>query len=104
MKPLAESRFGNLRMTSENRFPIAMSQQRRTYIFRRLVDVALAAALVFSIASVRAADKGKWIETWAASPQPVWNADFLAPIRIAAFDTAKQSVDDAKSRQEPSIG
>jgi lysophospholipase L1-like esterase len=59
-----------------------MSQQRRTYIFRRLVDVALAAALVFSIASVRAADKGKWIETWAASPQPVWNADFLAPINF----------------------
>ena len=82
MKPLAESRFANLRMTSENRFPIAMSQQRRTYIFRRLVDVALTVALVFSIASVRAADKGNWIGTSAASPQPVWNADFTAPINF----------------------
>jgi hypothetical protein len=63
-------------------FPIATSQQRRTYIFRRVAAIVLAAALVFSIASVRAADKGKWIGTWAASPQPVWNADFLAPINF----------------------
>ena len=31
---------------------------------------------------MRAADKGKWIGTWAASPQPVWDADFLAPINF----------------------
>jgi lysophospholipase L1-like esterase len=31
---------------------------------------------------VRAADKGKWIGTWAASPQPVWNANFFAPINF----------------------
>jgi hypothetical protein len=43
---------------------------------------ALAGTLVFSMASIHAAEKGRWIETWAASPQPVWNADFLAPINF----------------------
>src|SRR4029453_1964081 len=71
-----------MRTTPEEQFPIATSQHRRTYIFRRVAALALAAALVFSIPSVRAADKGKWIGTWAASPQPVWNANFFAPINF----------------------
>ena len=83
MKPLAESRFANLRMTSDKRFPPAMSKQPRTFILRRVAAPVLAAALVFSIASVRAAEKGKWIGTWAASPQPVWNADHPAPINFS---------------------
>jgi lysophospholipase L1-like esterase len=29
-----------------------------------------------------AADSGYWITTWAASPQPVWDADFFAPVGI----------------------
>jgi lysophospholipase L1-like esterase len=83
MKTLARRRFGKcVRATPEKQFPIATSQQGRTYIFRCVAAVALAAALVFSSASVRAADEGKWIGTWAASPQPVWNADFLAPINF----------------------
>jgi hypothetical protein len=60
-------------------FPIATSQQWRT---RRVAAIALTAALVFLIASGRAADNGKWIGTWAASPQPVWDADFPAPINF----------------------
>ena len=71
-----------MRTTPEKRFSFATSQQRRAYILRRVAAIALAAALVFSIASVRAADNGKWIGTWAASPQPVWDADFLAPINF----------------------
>ncbi len=83
MKTLAESRFGKrTRTTPEKQFSISMSQQLRTYIFSRIAAIALAAALVFSIVSVRAADKGKWIGTWAASPQPVWDADFPAPINF----------------------
>jgi hypothetical protein len=71
-----------MRTTSEKRFSFATSQQRRAYILRRVAAIALAAALVFSIASVRATDHGKWIGTWAASPQPLWNADFFAPINF----------------------
>jgi hypothetical protein len=48
----------------------------------RIAPISLAVALVFSISFVRAADNGKWIGTWAASPQPVWNADFPAPINF----------------------
>jgi len=80
MKTLAEST--RMRTSSEERFSFATSQRRRAYILRRLAAIALAAGLVFSIASVRAADNGKWIGTWAASPQPLWNADFLAPINF----------------------
>lgn len=29
-----------------------------------------------------AADTGGWIPTWAASPQPVWDAEFFAPVAI----------------------
>jgi lysophospholipase L1-like esterase len=29
-----------------------------------------------------AADSGDWITTWAASPQPIWAPDFLAPVKV----------------------
>ena len=32
---------------------------------------------------MRADEKGKWIGTWAASPQPLWEADFSAPINFS---------------------
>lgn len=34
------------------------------------------------VPSSYAADAGGWIPTWAASPQPVWDADFFAPVAI----------------------
>ncbi len=30
----------------------------------------------------QAAETGDWITTWAASPQPVWGPDFLAPVKV----------------------
>ena len=30
----------------------------------------------------RALDAGDWIETWTASPQPIWDAEFFAPINV----------------------
>src|SRR5262245_60700189 len=56
-------------------------RRRRTPFACRL-GVMLAAAVALAIPSLRATDNGKWIGTWAASPQPVWEADFLAPINF----------------------
>jgi len=48
------------------------------------VAAAVALAAVFSTPASRAepTDAGDWIETWTASPQPIWDADFFAPINI----------------------
>jgi hypothetical protein len=48
------------------------------------VAAAVALAAVFSTPASRAepTDAGHWIETWTASPQPVWDADFFLPINI----------------------
>jgi hypothetical protein len=45
-----------------------------------LIAVIWAALAIASQA--RAADSGDWIATWTASPQPVWDADFLAPVKV----------------------
>ncbi|HXE26226.1 MAG TPA: SGNH/GDSL hydrolase family protein [Roseiarcus sp.] len=45
--------------------------------------LALAAAVGFSSRTM-AADAGNWIGSWAASPQPVWTADFPVPLGIPA--------------------
>ena len=42
-----------------------------------VVTIALAAA-----PPGRSAEAGGWIGTWAASPQPIWEADFFAPLNI----------------------
>ena len=48
------------------------------------MSLALAAGLAAGVAVLpaQAADDGDWIATWAASPQPVWDADFFAPVAI----------------------
>jgi lysophospholipase L1-like esterase len=43
-----------------------------------LAAATLALALVFPLGGALAADNGEWIDTWAASPQPIWGPDFLA--------------------------
>jgi lysophospholipase L1-like esterase len=43
---------------------------------------ALMAGLVASPAQAQRADVGDWIDTWSASPQPVWEPDFFAPVGI----------------------
>ena len=52
---------------------------------RYFVCGALAAALAGGVAftgTAFAADDAAWIATWAASPQPVWDADFFAPVGV----------------------
>jgi lysophospholipase L1-like esterase len=50
-------------------------------------SLACVAALLSGLAAAPAsaqqrADDGDWIGTWTASPQPVWDADFFAPVGI----------------------
>ena len=54
-------------------------QQPRRPVFGRVMAIVLASLLVSPIAAARAAGTGEWIGTWAASPQPVWDADFPIP-------------------------
>jgi hypothetical protein len=44
--------------------------------------IALAAIFATSTGRARQADAGDWIETWTASPQPIWDPEFFAPINI----------------------
>ena len=52
----------------------------RYFIFSALTVCATGFAGLSGQAS--AADSGAWIPTWAASPQPVWDADFFAPVGV----------------------
>ena len=51
-----------------------------------IAAAVFAAALMSGFAvlptGAQAADAGDWIETWTASPQPVWDPDFFAPVNI----------------------
>src|SRR5260370_4008495 len=44
--------------------------------------VALAAGSMAPPTYAQRADAGDWIETWTASPQPICDAEFFAPINI----------------------
>src|SRR5215471_15736863 len=56
--------------------------RRRGAFFAIASVAALAAGLATWPAQAQRADAGDWIGTWAASPQPVWDADFFAPVGI----------------------
>jgi lysophospholipase L1-like esterase len=47
-----------------------------------LAVAALALVLGPPPAQAQRSDSGDWIATWAASPQPWWDADFFAPIDV----------------------
>jgi lysophospholipase L1-like esterase len=47
----------------------------------RLLKVSVA-ALVMLGSFAHAADSGIWIPTWGTSPQPIWSADFLVPVKV----------------------
>ena len=49
---------------------------------RALLAGAVLAALAAAPAHAQTSNGGDWIPTWAASPQPVWDADFFAPVGI----------------------
>jgi len=47
----------------------------------RLLKVSVA-ALVMLGSFAHAADPGVWFPTWGSSPQPIWSADFLVPVKV----------------------
>ena len=53
---------------------------------RHFIAVALWVVLAlpdqFLVSAAQAAGSDDWIATWTASPQPVWEADFLAPVKV----------------------
>lgn len=54
----------------------------------------LAASFVVALSPGLAAAEGGWIPVWSASPQPVWEPDFFAPVAIprALFDQTIRQV------------
>src|SRR6476646_9092011 len=48
----------------------------------RLFCAGFLAAVVLVASSAQGRENGQWIETWSASPQPVWTPDFFAPINF----------------------
>lgn len=56
------------------------STERRGRLALSALALIAAGALAALPLPARSADA--WIGTWAASPQPVWDADFFAPTRI----------------------
>jgi lysophospholipase L1-like esterase len=48
----------------------------------RLFRAGFLAVVLLTVSSVRGGENGEWIDTWSASPQPVWAPDFLAPINF----------------------
>jgi lysophospholipase L1-like esterase len=56
---------------------------RRGAIFSLACVAALLSGLVAApVPAQQGGDTGDWIGTWTASPQPVWDADFFAPVGI----------------------
>lgn len=53
---------------------------------RHFIAVALSAVLAVALQAPSSVAQGAgaddWIATWTASPQPVWEADFLAPAKV----------------------
>jgi len=48
----------------------------------RLFWPAVVAFILAAVPMPTSAETANWIGTWAASPQPVWDADFFAPTNI----------------------
>jgi lysophospholipase L1-like esterase len=70
-----------------------------TFFFSKLraLQAVLSFALLFagSFAHVQAADAGVWMPSWTASPQPIWNNDFVLPLGLPATlrdQTVRQTV------------
>jgi lysophospholipase L1-like esterase len=59
-----------------------MLAARRGPVLVALTVAALALVLGPPPGQAQRSDAGDWIATWAASPQPWWDADFFAPIDV----------------------
>jgi lysophospholipase L1-like esterase len=55
---------------------------QRTFFRPTAAAIALAAVSIAPSAHAQRADTGDWIDTWTASPQPIWDAEFFAPINV----------------------
>jgi lysophospholipase L1-like esterase len=49
---------------------------------RRMLRLMSGVAALAVASAADAADSQAWIASWAASPQPVWSADFFAPVGV----------------------
>jgi lysophospholipase L1-like esterase len=58
------------------------SYRRSGGLLARVFAAALASCIAFSSAEAQPASPNDWIDTWSASPQPVWDPDFFAPVNI----------------------
>ena len=61
---------------------VLMTGHRHPSFLQVVAAVALAAVFITPASRAERADAGDWIETWTASPQPIWDAEFFAPINI----------------------
>ena len=72
--------FQNRKVANDRRkADLVSSTAHRLQQPRRRLFVALTIALASVLVSPIAAAADEWIGTWAASPQPVWDADFPIP-------------------------
>ncbi len=54
----------------------------RRYFLPIAAVIALTGVSIAPSAYAQRADSGDWIDTWTASPQPIWDSEFFAPINI----------------------
>jgi hypothetical protein len=62
--------------------PAPVTGRHRSSLLQVATAVALAAIFATPPSRAQQADAGDWIETWTASPQPIWDPEFFAPINI----------------------
>jgi hypothetical protein len=62
--------------------PALVTGRRHRSFLQVAAAVALAAVFTTSPGRAQRPDVGDWIETWTASPQPIWDAEFVVPINI----------------------
>ena len=85
---VSEKRPGNCVGIPHRAFVASAKEDSAVYRRRHpgflAVAFAMALGAVFGLRlnDVRGAESGDWIETWTASPQPIWTADFFAPLNI----------------------
>jgi lysophospholipase L1-like esterase len=85
---VSEKRPGNCAAIPHWSFSASAKQDSSVHRRRHTGFLAVSAAIALTVVSgllpndVRGAETGDWIETWTASPQPIWSADFFAPINI----------------------
>jgi lysophospholipase L1-like esterase len=74
--PTTQSRRSDVLFTRNER--IERARRGITRLFR----AGFLAVVLLTVSSVRDGENGEWIDTWSASPQPVWAPDFPAPINF----------------------